>query len=399
MKLADRLETISFSKTLSMGQRAAALRAAGRDIISLGLGEPDTEIPEIVRRATAAAAMEGNGRSAPVEGLPGLREAIAQKLGTAIGLPFLPEQILVSSGTKQVIFNAMMATLDPGDEVIIPAPYWVSYPDIVRIAEGVPVAVVCPAEAEHKIQPAQLESAITSRTRWLILNSPNNPTGCVYTVDELHALAAVLRAHPQVFVLSDDIYEYLDFNGTFVNMAMVAPDLSERILTVNGLSKTYAMIGWRIGYGAGPLFLIKAMAKIQSQVTSGTATIVQKGAIAALTEVPVAGLGELGRLFKRRTEIAIRHLRAIDGITFCEPRGAFYIYAECGAFLNKKTASGSLIETDDDLAEYLLDTAGIVTVSGGSFGLSPALRLSLTCPEERLAEAFERMSIALGSLQ
>jgi aspartate aminotransferase len=395
---ASRLGAIGFSQTLAMGRRAADLRRAGRDIISLGMGELDLDIPLPVREAAAKAALRGDGRSPPVEGLQALREGIARKLLRDNGVNCPADGIIVSSGTKQVIFNAMMATLDPGDEVLIPAPYWVSYPDIVRLAGGTPVILTCGADRGHKLSPEQLEEAITAHTRWLILNSPNNPTGVVYSREELAALAGVLARFPQVMVLSDEIYELFTFTAEgFTSLASVAPGLKDRILLVNGLSKSFAMIGWRIGYGAGPAELISAMVKVQSQNTSGVATIVQAGAIAAM-DMPLEALQPFRTAFARRKAKVAELLHHIPDFRAVQPEGAFYFYPMCESLIGRRTAQGGTIGSDADLAEFLLDTADIVTVPGSAFGLGPALRLSYTCPEERLEEAFQRIGASLASL-
>jgi len=397
--IASRLDRVRFSPTLSMGRRATAMREAGRDIISLGMGEPDNVIPEGVRAAAADAARRGEGRSQPVEGIRPLREAIAAKFARDNGLRYAADQILVSVGSKQVIFNAMMATLNPGDEVIVPAPYWVSYPDIVALAGGTVVTVVCPASVGHKLTPEMLDRAITSRTRWLILNSPNNPTGAVYSPDELRALAEVLRTRRDILVLSDDIYEFFLYDGrTFSTMASVAPDLHERTLTVNGFSKTYAMIGWRIGYAGGPADLIEAMARVQSQVTSGTATIVQAGALEAL-RIPRADLCAIGRAYQSRRDRVLHRLAEVPNLRYVRPEGAFYVYPDCSAWIGAVSPAGKPIATDEDLAEFLLDEAAVVTMPGSAFGLGPALRLSYTCPDDRLDEALARVAQALGRLR
>ncbi len=398
--IASRLADIAFSQTLAMGRRAAAMRAAGRDVISLGLGEPDTAIPETVRAAAADAAHRGEGRSPPVEGIGILREAIAEKFKRDNALSYDANQILVSSGSKQVIFNAMMATLNAGDEVIIPAPYWVSYPDIVRLAGGKPVPVSCPASAGHKMSADRLEATITRRTRWLILNSPNNPSGAVYRREELLALAQVLRRHPGVLILSDDIYEFFVYDpARFSTIASVAPDLYDRTLTVNGFSKAYSMIGWRIGYAGGPRDLIEAMLKVQSQVTSGTATIVQAGALEAL-RIPRDQLIAVGAAYQVRRNRVLKLLAQVPKLSCPRPDGAFYVFPDCSTYMGA-VAPGKhrRVTSDEDLAEFLLDEVAVVTVPGSAFGLGPTLRLSYTCPEDQLDEAFARIAQALGSLQ
>lgn len=398
--IASRLADIAFSQTLAMGRRAAAMRAAGRDVISLGLGEPDTAVPEAIRVAAAEAARRGEGRSPPVEGIGPLREAIAEKFRRDNALFYEVNQILVSGGSKQVIFNAMMATLNAGDEVIIPAPYWVSYPDIVRLAGGKPVPVPCPASAGHKLSADRFEEAITPRTRWLILNSPNNPTGAVYRRDELLALAEVLRRHPGVLILTDDIYEFFVYDpAQFSTIASVAPDLYDRTLTVNGFSKTYSIIGWRIGYAGGPRDLIEAMVRVQSQVTSGTATIVQAGALEAL-RIPRDQLITVAAAYRMRRNRVLQLLAQVPKLSCPSPDGAFYVYPDCSAYLGASApGNGKPVTSDEDLAEFLLDEVAVVSVPGSAFGFGPSLRLSYTCPQDRLDEAFERIAQALASLQ
>ncbi|HTS90810.1 MAG TPA: pyridoxal phosphate-dependent aminotransferase [Stellaceae bacterium] len=397
--LAKRLGSINFSQTLAIGQRAARMRAAGHDIISLGLGEPDFKIAENIRSATAKAALEGHERSGPVEGISELKSAVVRKLNRENGLSYEPEQIVIGAGSKQIIFNAMMATLDPGDEVIIPAPYWVSYPDIVRMAGANPVTVPCTSQLGHKITADMLNSAITAKTKWFILNSPSNPTGAVYRADELHALAEVLRARPGILILSDEIYEKFVYPpAKFASIAGVAPDLRDRILTVNGPSKTYSMIGWRIGYGAGPVELIRGMMRIQSQVTSSTCTIAQIGTAAALLGPQESVAATIADYHERRNlvvELAsrIRFFHAIP------PDGAFYLFPDCSALIGASTRDGKVFKTDVDVVDYLIDVAGVVTVPGSAFGMGPALRMAYTCPRDRLEVAFDRIATALDGVR
>lgn len=396
---SQRVSSIGFSQTLAMGRRAVELVKAGRDVISLGLGELELEIPEPIRTAAAEAARRGEGRSPPVEGLMRLREGISRKFMRDNALEYSTEEVLVSGGTKQVIFSAMMATLDPQDEVIIPAPYWVSYPDIVKLAGGTPVVVSCGLEQAHKLSAEALEAAITEKTRWLILNSPNNPTGVVYSDDELRELAEVIRKHPRVMVLSDEIYENFIYHPLqFKSFASLAPDLKSRTLIVNGFSKSFAMIGWRIGYGAAPAELISAMIKVQSQVNSGVATIAQAGAIAAI-ELPLTAISSFREMYQRRRDRVAVLISGIPDLPFSPPSGAFYFYPMCDAYIGRNTNDGRMIESDVDLAEYLLRTVDVVTVPGSSFGFGPALRLSYTCPESRLDEAFDRIRTALAALR
>ena len=397
---ASRLLDVKFSRTLAIGKRASELQKAGREIISLGLGELSTEIPSSIRQATAQAALRGEGQSGPVDGLPDLRKRIAAKLKAVNKLCYDPSQIQISSGSKQIIFNAIMATLNPGDEVIIPAPYWVSYPEIVRLASGKPVFVVCPAEQGYKLIPEQLEAAITPKSRWLILNSPNNPSGAVYSPAELAALAGVVRRHAHLMVLSDEIYEYFVFrNNKFVSFAAVASDLKDRVLTVNGFSKSFAMIGWRVGYGAGASELIDAMNCIQSHMTSGIANIVQYGAIEGLDLVDQETLHDLGRIYGARSEKAVAALEKIPGVKLVKPDGAFYVYLDCSSLIGKRTLEGKAIESDFNLAEHLLESCGVVTIPGSAFGLGPALRLSLTCDEASLIKALALISSTFAQLR
>lgn len=396
--LSGRLEQLAFSQTMAVIERVARKRAEGRDIISLGAGEIGLPIPEPIRRAAAEAALRGEERSPPVEGLAVLRRAIAAKFERDNALAFRPEQVIVGNGSKQVIYNAFAATLNDGEEVVIPAPYWVSYPDIVRLSGGRPRFAQGRIENGYKITPAALDAAITPRTRWLILNSPHNPTGSVYSAEELSELAEILRRHRHVFVLSDDIYEPLTFApARFATLAAVAPDLAERVLTVNGFSKRFSMIGWRIGYAAGPLALIEAMGRVQSQVTSGVATITQAGALAALA-IPRAELDWIGMLFATRRERVVEEASRLPGIAFPRPDGAFYLYLDVAAHIGARTPEGGTIGDDVALADYLLEAFDVVTLPGSYFGTAPALRLSYTCPDEQISEAFARIGRALASL-
>lgn len=399
MVQASRLREVSFSNTLAMNQRAGKLASQGREVISLGIGEPFTEVPKSIRDAAARAAERGEGRSPPVDGIANLRARVAAKLRDVNGIACEPAQVQITSGSKQAIFNAMMATLNPGDEVIIPAPYWVSYPEIVRLASGSPVVVSCSKKQDYKLLPEQLEAAITPKTRWLVLNSPNNPTGAVYSSEELAALAEVLRRHPQILILSDEIYEFYVYSGdAAASFAAVAPDLAERTLTVNGFSKSYSMIGWRIGYAAGAKDLIDAMSNVQSHMTSGTATIVQAGAIAALETISLDWLKGLGATYNARCDMAISMLADVEGMEVVKPGGAFYLYPDCSKLIGKRTREGTLIGTDTDLADYLLESRGVVTVPGSAFGHGPALRLSLTCEQDKLARGLTLIREAVSEL-
>lgn len=396
--LSKRVSELQGSSTLASAGRAHVLRTQGRDIINLGIGELEFDVPTNVKHAAKRAIDEGHGRSTPVTGIDELKEAIGAKLLRDNDLRYGSEQIIVGTGTKQVIFNAMFATLDHGDEVIVPAPYWVSYPEIVRMAGGTPVVVPTSMETGFKLQPEQLARAITPRTKWLLLNSPNNPTGAVYTPDELVALAEVLIRHPSVFILSDDIYERFVYRGSFRTIAQCAQALFGRTLTVNGVSKSHAMIGWRLGYGAGPAPLVAAMSKVQSQVTSGTCSVVQLAAIEALngTQEPTRAFIQA---FRARRAFAIEGLSAIPGLSFAATDGAFYLYPRCEAYIGRRTARGTTIGTDMDLADYLMTEASVACIGGQAFGMSPHLRLAYVCDESRVVEAMKRIRVALALLE
>ena len=380
------------------GQRARELRAMGRDILSLTAGEPDFETPGHIKEAAIRAMTAGQTRYTDVGGTPQLREAIAGKFLKENGLAYAPGEIIVGTGAKQVIFNALMCTVAAGDEVIVPAPYWVSYPDIALLAGGMPVFVDCSAAAGFKLQPADLERAITDKTRWLMLNSPNNPSGATYTRAELQALAEVLRRNPQVWVLTDDIYEHLIYGDIeFATMAQVAPDLKDRTLTVNGVSKAYAMTGWRIGYGAGPAALIKAMVKLQSQSTSGPNSIAQAAAVAALTGAQDT-IAANRREYQARRDTVVAALNAIDGIHCDVPDGAFYIFASCSALFGLRTHKGTAIETSDDWVMHLLDSQDLAALQGSAYGVPTHFRISFAASTEQLLEGCRRIARARGEL-
>ena len=396
--LASRLQRIQPSPTLALNARAAALKAEGVDVINLAAGEPDFETPTWVQQAAVQSMEQGMTKYTAVDGIPTLKKAIQQKFVRDNHLEYDLDQIVVSTGGKQVLFNALMATIDDGDEVIIPAPYWVSYPDMVAFAEGTPIIVPCSPDDFFKLTPHALEAAITSHTKWLVLNSPNNPTGMAYTASELEALAAVLRKHPHVYILSDDIYEHLVYDGfKFATLAQISPDLHSRILTVNGVSKSYAMTGWRIGYGVGPQALIKAMAMLQSQSTSNASSVSQEAARAAL-EGPQDFMTEWRSVFMDRRDQALRLLNAIPGLSCLQPQGAFYLYPSCEGLLGKKTPSGDLLKNDADVSAFLLDTAGVAVVPGIAFGLSPYFRLSYAINTQLLREGCHRIAQAIDQL-
>jgi aspartate aminotransferase len=397
--ISHRMARIKPSPTLEIAARAAKLKALGNDVIGLAAGEPDFDTPHHIKDAAIKALSQGKTKYTAVEGTLALRKAIAKKFKQENNLDYEPDQIIVGSGAKHVIFNAFLATLNPGDEVIIPAPFWVSYPDMVELAEGVPIIVRCTPEDNLKLTPETLEENITPRTKWVILNSPNNPTGMVYEKEELEALAAVLRRFPYVHILSDDIYEHLVYDGVeFNTLASITPDLKEKILTVNGVSKTYSMTGWRIGYGAGPRPLIEAMTIIQSQSTSNANSIAQEAALAAL-EGPQDFLIKWIKVYADRRNKAFEILSVIPGLTCLKPQGAFYIYPFCGALMGKKTPSGDILTSDTDLAAYLLEAVGVAVVPGAAFGLSPSFRISYAMDTELLLEACRRISQAIQLLK
>lgn len=377
------------SATYKVMDRVAARRASGAQIISLSAGEPDFDTPEHVREAGIAAIRAGHTRYTQVAGLRPLREAIATKFQRENGLSVRWQDTLVCSGGKQVIFNALAATLNEGDEVIVPAPYWVSYPEIVQLCGATPVTVACGADRGFKLTADALAAAITPRTRWLILNSPSNPTGAVYNREDLQALAEVLLAHPQVLVLSDDIYEHLIFDGlSFFTLAQVEPRLCERVLTMNGVSKAYAMTGWRIGFGTGPGWLIEAMEKLQGQQTSGACTISQHAALAALTG-PQDFIQQSRAVFQRRRDQVVGLLNQAPGLHCEVPQGAFYAFASCEGLLGKTTAADQRLVSDEDVVNALLDEAGVATVHGSAFGLGPYIRIAYALDDASLQRAGE----------
>lgn len=396
-KLSAALQRIAPSPTLAITARAAALRRQGVDVIGLSAGEPDFDTPDFVKQAAIAAIESGQTKYTDVGGTPALRQAVADKFARENGLAYTPDQIIVGTGGKQVLFNALLATLDPGDEVIVPAPYWVSYPDMVLFAGGTPVFVAAQAAQDYKITPAQLDAAITPRTRWVILNSPSNPTGAAYDADELAALGAVIARHPQLMVMTDDMYEHVWYADTpFRTLAQVCPELYARTLTVNGCSKAYAMTGWRIGYAGGPDWLIGAMNTLQSQSTSNPSSISQAAAAAALTG-DQGFLDERTRVFRARRDLVVDRLSAIDGLVCPCPQGAFYVFPDASGLIGRR-ANGVAIADDLALADYLLDTARVAVVPGQAFGLSPAFRISYATSTELLEQACERIAAACAAL-
>ncbi|WP_342240944.1 pyridoxal phosphate-dependent aminotransferase [Inquilinus sp. OTU3971] len=397
--LAASLARVKPSPTIAVTTKAAELKAAGRDVIGLGAGEPDFDTPDNIKQAAIAAIQAGKTKYTAVDGTPELKKAIAAKFLRENGLRYETSQVTVGTGGKQVLYNALLATLDPGDEVVIPAPYWVSYPDMVLLCGGTPVPVVCPAEQGFKLQPADLEAAITPKTKWLILNSPSNPTGAAYSFAEMKALTDVLLRHPHVHVLTDDMYEHLVYDDfKFVTPAQVEPKLYDRTLTLNGVSKAYCMTGWRIGYAAGRPDLIKAIAKVQSQSTSNPSSISQAAAVEALNG-PQDFIPRHNVVFQQRRDLIVSMLNQSAGLTCHRPEGAFYVFPSCAGTLGKKTPDGKVIETDEDFVTYLLEAEGVAVVQGSAFGLAPFFRISYATATEALQDAGERIQRACAALR
>ena len=392
MKLvADRLDRISPSLTIAMTAKARALKAAGRDVIGLSAGEPDFDTPRNVKDAAIAAIERGETKYTDVAGTPELRKAVCARFKADHGLDFKPEEILVATGGKQVIFDALLATIGPGDEAVIPAPCWVSYPDIVSLAEGKPVVVPCGENQGFKMRPEQLEAAVTPRTKWLILNNPSNPTGAAYTGEELKALTDVLLRHPDVWVFTDDIYNKLAYDGFRPPTVLeVEPKLRDRTVTMNGCSKAYAMTGWRIGYAAAPVPLIKAMDKLQSQSTSNTSSVSQAAAVEALTG-PQDSIDAMREAYQRRRDLVVEMLNAAPGLRCHKPEGAFYVFPSMQGCVGKTTAGGKRIETDEDFCAALLDEAGVACVHGAAFMYPGHFRISYATSDAVLAEACGRI--------
>lgn len=392
--IADALGRIKPSPTIAVTSKAAELRAAGKDVIGLGAGEPDFDTMDYVKDAAIKAILEGKTKYTPADGLPEVKDAIIRKFKRENGLDFERENISVNSGGKHTIYNAFVATLNPGDEVIIPAPYWVSYPDMVLLAGGTPVIVEAGIENGFKMSAAQLEAAITPNTKWVMLNSPSNPTGAAYSYDEMKKLTDVLLNYPDVWIFADDIYEHIVYDKfEFFTPAAVEPKLKDRTLTMNGVAKAYAMTGWRIGYAGGPVELISAMRKVQSQSTSNPCTISQYATIAALD-------GDQGYLevradaFKKRRDLVVSMINDVPGLECPTPEGAFYVYPSCAGLIGKKTPDGKELESDLDVSTYLLESVGVAVVHGEAFGLSPHFRISYATSEEVLVEACTRIKVA-----
>lgn len=397
--LAQRMSAIKPSPTLAVSAKAAELKAAGRDVLSLGTGEPDFDTPETIKQAAKAAMDQGQTKYTAVDGTPALKQAIIAKFKRDNNLDYDVSQVIVGTGGKQVLYNALMATLNPGDEVIIPAPYWVSYPDMVLLAEGNPVVAECDPEKGFKLTPEALEKAITDKTKWIILNSPNNPTGAAYTYEEMKQLTDVLLKYPHIYIMTDDMYEHLVYDDfKFVTPAEVEPLLYSRTLTVNGVSKAYAMTGWRIGYAAGPREIIKAMNILQSQSTSNPCSIAQAAAVEALNG-PQDFIAERNDIFKERRDMVVSLLNKAEGLECQTPEGAFYVFPSCKGVIGKKTPDGKLLETDQDVVTYFLEAEGVAAVQGSAFGLEGYFRVSYATSTEILKDACARIQRACASLQ
>lgn len=397
--ISESLSRIKASATIAISQKAREMDAQGRDVIALSSGQPDFDTPDNIKQAACDAIARGETKYTAVAGITELREAIVRKFKNENDIAYTPAQTIVCTGGKQVIANALMATLNPGDEVIVPAPYWVSYPELVSLFGGKPVFVGTSRATGYKLRPQDLEAAITPRTKWVMFNSPCNPSGAAYTRAELEALTDVLKRHPQVWILADDIYEHLVYDGfQFTTPAQVAPELVERTLTMNGVSKAYAMTGWRIGYGAGPVQLIKAMEKVQGQMTSGATSVSQWAALEALTG-PQDYIHNSRKIFQERRDLVVSMLNDAEGIECPVPEGAFYVFPSCERLLGKVTESGKVLETDEHFVTELLQSEGIALVHGGAFGQGPNFRLSYADSTERLREACTRVQRFCASLR
>ncbi len=398
-QLSAAIDRIQPSATLAMTDRVAAMKRTGIDVIGLSAGEPDFDTPDFVKDAAIAAIRAGKTKYTEVDGIPELKSAIGVKFLRDNDLTYANTQISVNAGGKHTLFNALLATVGPGDQVVIPAPYWVSYPDIVNFAGGTPVILSAGANQQYKILPEQLDAVITPATKWVLLNSPSNPTGAAYSAEELRALAEVFRQHPHAMIMTDDMYEHVWYADTpFATIAQVAPDLYDRVLTVNGCSKAYAMTGWRIGYAGGPQWLIKAMAKLQSQSTSNPSSISQAAAVAALNG-DQSFLIERNAAFLKRRDLVVGMLNQADGLHCPVPEGAFYVYPDATGCIGRMTPAGRRIESDADLIDYFLEEARVAAVHGAAFGLSPAFRVSYATSEAILTEACTRIQEACARLK
>ncbi len=397
--LSQRLSLLKPSPTLAVSQKSQELKASGKDVINFSVGEPDFDTPDHIKNAAKHAIDNGSTKYTPVAGIDKLKQAIVEKFQRENQLDFVLPEIIAATGAKQIIFNAFLATLDKNDEVIIPAPGWVSYFDIAGFFEAKPVVVSCPESQGFKITAEQLAASITPKTKWLVLNSPANPTGAVYTFHELESIAKVLQANPHVWILSDDIYEHLIYDDQkFFNILNVAPNLKDRTLVVNGLSKGFSMTGWRLGYAAGPQKLIKALTTLQSQSTSNPNSITQHAAIAALNE-PRDFLKKWCNTFVERRDYVLERINAIEGLSAIKPMGAFYIYVNCSGVIHKKTPSGKVIQSDTDFSEYLITENLVATVSGEAFYFSPYLRISYAIDMENIVKACDRIESAVKNLK
>ncbi|MEJ0049144.1 MAG: pyridoxal phosphate-dependent aminotransferase [Rhodospirillales bacterium] len=397
--IADRLNRISPSQTIAISSKARALKAAGRDIISLSAGEPDFDTPDHIKRAAIAAIQAGDTKYTDVAGTPALRRAVAAKFKRDSGIDYAPEEVIVSTGGKQVIYNAMVATLNPGDEAIIPSPCWVSYPDIVALAEGTPVIVPCGQNNGFKLRAEDLEAAITPRTKWFLLNSPCNPTGAAYSAEELRPICDVLLRHPNVWIFTDDIYEKLTYDGfRAATIAQVEPRLRDRTVTMNGCSKAYAMTGWRIGFAGAPTLLIKAMDKLQSQSTSNASSIAQAAAVEALNG-PQDGVAAMAEVYRARRDLVVEALNKVPGLTCHKPEGAFYVFPGMHGCIGKTTAGGTKITNDEDFVTALLEEQGIATVHGAAFMYPGHFRISYATDTTSLREACARIHTFCASLK
>ncbi len=395
---SNTLKKVKPSATIAVSTKAAELKRAGKDVIGLAAGEPDFDTPEHIADAACKAIRDGKTRYTPTAGIVELREAIAAKFARDNGFEPSVDAITVGCGGKQVIYNALVATLNPGDEVIIPAPYWVSYVDMVVLGGGVPVVVECPATDGFLLTPARLEAAISPKTKWLMLNSPSNPTGAAYSGAQMDGLADVIRKHPQIGVMTDEIYEHLVYDGFVAESFRTrAPDLADRTIVINGLSKAYCMTGWRVGYATGPSELIKAMNVLQSQSTSMTASVSQWAGVAALNG-PQDFIAHNNTRFVARRDAVAKAMNAIDGISCAIPQGAFYVYPAVDGLIGKRTPAGTTITSDEDLALYMLDSVGVAVVFGAAFGTSPAFRISYAAADDVLAEACSRIAQSVSVL-
>lgn len=396
--LASRLNRIQPSPTIAMSIKARELKAEGKDIIELAAGEPDFPTPSHIIEAAEEAMSRGETKYTDPDGTPALKQAVCDKFKRDNNLEYVTSQVTIGTGGKQVLYNALMATLNEGDEVIIPAPYWVSYPDMVLLAEGTPKIVECPLDKNFILQPEDLERAITPKTKWIILNSPSNPTGSGYTWDDMKKITDVLIRHPKIWVMTDDMYEHLVYDDfKFCTPAEVEPELYSRTLTVNGMSKAFCMTGWRIGYAAGPENLITAIRKIQSQSTSNPSSISQAASVAALNG-PMDFLAKNNEVFKQRRDLVCSMLNQASGITCPTPDGAFYVYPSCAGLIGKKTPDGKVLKSDEDVVTYFLETEGIAAVHGAAFGLSPHFRISYATSTEALEDACQRIQRACTAL-